>query len=224
MCEPDDLMSQDTFERRGGHWCPVCRSSHVEVEPGTLTADGEYASDHVTCGDCASAWREYFRCIAYGKLVVGDSMKDKPCAHCRRPLGAHDEEGQCPTPEPEGQDVDGRHEDTAGTVRLPKPEAEPRTEAQAPLAEAGADLGAETRLHGQRSRHRHEHSVYQPEYDQVLWEDVGFCSFMVFRTEEECRRVFPTLKPIRYEEHDIEAFRIVLAEDILREEVMQDDG
>ncbi len=55
--------------------------------------------------------------------------------------------------------------------------------------------------------------VYQPECDEGLWQDTGFCSFMAFRTEDECRRVFPTLDPVRYAEDDIEDLAIVSTDD-----------
>ena len=55
--------------------------------------------------------------------------------------------------------------------------------------------------------------MYQPEYDEGLWQDTGFYSFMAFRTEDECRRVFPTLDPVRYAEDDIEDLAIVSTDD-----------
>ena len=91
------LMSQDSFEKRGGSCCPVCHSSNVEVEPGTLTADGDVAWDDVVCNDCASSWRELFRCTEYTQLSVGDNLSDQSCARCGQPLGEHDDTGQCPT-------------------------------------------------------------------------------------------------------------------------------
>ena len=75
------------------------------------------------------------------------------------------------------------------------------------------------RLEEQRRQNKHERIVYQPEYDEGLWQDTGFYSFMVFRTEDECRRVFPTLKPHQHLEGEIEDLEIVFVENFLREEV-----
>ena len=76
-----------------------------------------------------------------------------------------------------------------------------------------------TRLEEQRRQNKHERIVYQPEYDEELWQDTGFCSFMAFRTQDECRRVFPTLDPVRYDENDIEDLTIVSTDDFRREEI-----
>ena len=105
MSKPEHLMSQDTFEKHGGHSCPVCRSKSIEVEPGTLTADGEFTWDDVQCSDCDSTWREFFRCIEYGKLVVGDRLKSSLCSQCGRGLGEHSEEGDCPDTEPKTDEL-----------------------------------------------------------------------------------------------------------------------
>ncbi len=97
MSTTHTLMSQESFEKYGGSCCPVCQSDNVEVEPGTLTADGDVAWDDVACHDCASTWRELFRCSEYTQLVVGDGLKDQPCKHCGQALGEHNGDGQCPT-------------------------------------------------------------------------------------------------------------------------------
>ena len=73
-------------------------------------------------------------------------------------------------------------------------------------------------LEERRLQNEHERIVYQPEYDEELWQDRGFCSFMAFRTEDECRRVFPTLDPVRYDEDDIEDLAIVSTDDSPRQE------
>ena len=105
MSKPEHLMSQDTFEKHGGHSCPVCHSKSIEVEPGTLTADGELAWDDVQCHGCGSTWRELFRCIEYGKLVIGEKLKTKLCSQCGRALGEHNEEGECPATESESDEL-----------------------------------------------------------------------------------------------------------------------
>ena len=68
-----------------------------------------------------------------------------------------------------------------------------------------------TQSEGQRPQNQPERVIYQPEYDEGLWKDMCFYSFMAFRTETECRRVFPTLKPIRYEEDEIEELKAQLS-------------
>ena len=105
MPKPEHLMSQDTFEKHGGHSCPVCRSKSIEVEPGTLTADGEFTWDDVQCSDCDSTWREFFRCIEYGKLVVGDRLKSNLCSQCGRTFVEHNGEGDCPDTQPESDEL-----------------------------------------------------------------------------------------------------------------------
>ena len=104
MSKPNSLMSQDTFEKYGGHCCPVCRSNNVEVEPGTLTADGDLAWDDVECNDCGSTWREFFHGTEYGSLDISDKLKNEPCAHCGKAFAKHDEEGLCPEPRTEEDD------------------------------------------------------------------------------------------------------------------------
>ena len=105
MPKPDHLMSQETFEQHGGHSCPVCRSANLEVEARTLKAEGEITWDDVQCLDCGSTWREFFRCIEYGKLVVGEKLKSNLCSQCDRAFGEHNEEGYCPDTGPESDEL-----------------------------------------------------------------------------------------------------------------------
>lgn len=46
--------------------------------------------------------------------------------------------------------------------------------------------------------------IYQPDYDEKIWDDKEFYGWMVYRSKKKAQANFPTLEIIEYKTGDIE--------------------